>query len=194
MAMILLAVIPIPIGTGLLVGSIGRVLCLCTPPELPVARARIRLAVLLEGCGLLTAVVNGGVIAATIAVNVNHIPYEVRYAVLLFAGVLFAAGRAFFYPYSLALAKAVDMKPATRPSVAALIVIVTGSTVFATAFSQAQTRGRLPSMLTEMLTAGGAFVGMLCVFGTLYVYGRWLRRLREAVKQFNSRPAECDEG
>lgn len=174
-----------PIVIGILVGSIGRVLCLRTPPELPIARARIRLAVLLEGCGLMTAAVNGGVIAATILANSNNIPYEVRYAVLWFAVVLFVAGRAFFYAFSVALAKAVDMKLVHRSSVAALVVIVTGSMVsFAGLLLLGGTR-----TLTEVLTAWGAFVVALCVFGILYVYGRHLGRLRAEVKQFNARAA-----
>jgi hypothetical protein len=38
---------------------------------------------------------------------------------------------------------------------------------------------------SHMLPAGMAFVVALFVFGTLYLYGRRLRRLRAAVKQFN---------
>lgn len=190
MVMILLAVIPIPIVIGILLGVIGRLFCLRTPPELPVARARIRLAVLLEGCGLLTAVVTGVVAAVANGAGPIRLAYEVLYAVLVFAVGLFAAGRAFFYTYSVAVAKAVDMKLVHRPSVAALVVIVTGSTVFAAAYSLAGTRGRFPSTLTEMLTAAGAMVLALCVSGTLYLYGRHLRPLRVAVKQFNAQPAD----
>jgi len=194
MVMILLALIPIPIVIGILVGVIGRLFCLRTPPELPTARARIRLAVLLEGCGLLTALVNAVVVWAIWTINgypgaggPSTVPDEVVFGVYLFAVVQFAAGQAFFYAFSVALAKAVGMKLVHRPSVAALVVIVTGSTVFAAAYSLAGTRGRFPSTLTEMLTAVGANVLALCVFGTLYVYGRHLRPLRAAIKEYNTR-------
>ncbi len=113
---LLMFLISFPIGTGILLGAIGRVLCLRTPPELPIARARIRLAVILEGCGLLTAVVTGVVAAVANGAGPIRLAYEVLYSVLVFAVVLFAAGQAFFYAFSVALAKAVDMKPATRPS------------------------------------------------------------------------------
>ncbi len=183
-------VIPIPIAIGILVGVIGRPFCLRTPPELRIARVRIRLSVILEGCGLMMALMNGA-LAFTVAYVNNVLPYsEVVMAVFAFSIVLFIAGRVFFLTYTVALAKVVDMKLVTRPSGAAILVIVAGSTVFGTALCLASTRGRVPITLFEVLTAGGAMVVALCVFGTLYVYGRHLRRLRAAVKQFNIQQVE----
>jgi hypothetical protein len=183
-------VIPIPIAIGILVGVIGRPFCLRTPPELPIARARIRLSVLLEGSGLMMAVVNVA-IAYIVAYCTNALSKTVvLQAVFAFAILLLIAGRIFFLAYTVALAKAVDMELTLFPSVTACLVIVSCSTIFATADWLSSTRGSPPFTLDQVLWAGGVGGAVLCVFGILYVYGRYLRRLREAVKQFNTPPAK----
>ena len=55
------------------------------------------------------------------------------------------------------------------------------------------TGNRTELTFQEIVIAGVAFVVALCTFGTLYAIGRWLRRLREAVTQFNARPVEHAE-
>lgn len=189
---LLLLGIPTPTIIGTLILFTGRLLCLRTPPELPTARTRIRFAVILEGCGLMTFLLNWVVAQAygPAAGRAQVLPNEVMYGVYLFAFALLAAGKAFFYAYSVALAKAVDMQVSHRPSVAVVTLIVCGSGVFATLFSLVNTQGKTLSTLTEVLTAGLAFGVAICVFGTLYLYGRHLRRLREAVKRFNTPPAK----
>lgn len=178
---------------GILVGFIGRTSCLDTPSELPVARARIRLAVILEGCGLLSSAVNGGVVWANNTSNIT-LPVEVLYSVFWFAFALFVAGRAFFYAFTVALAKAVDMKPAPRPSVSVLMMVVTGATIVATAVGLQLTGGSRPLTHTEIPTTAATFVAALGTFGALYAIGRWHHRLREAVTQYNTCPVEHEEG
>jgi hypothetical protein len=139
----------------------------------------------LEGCGFLMAVVNGG-FAFAVSWLTNALPNTVvLQAVFAFSVLLFIAGRIFFLAYTVALAKAVQMELTLLPSVAALLLIVTGSTVFATAYLLAVTRGSGTITPFHALTAGGAGVAVLCGSGILYVYDRHLRRLREAVTQFN---------
>ncbi len=146
---------------------------------------------MLQACGLLTAVVNA-VVATVADPRAIWLPSQVLLAVLVFAVVLFAAGKAFFYAFSVALAKAVDMQVSHRPSVAMVTLIVCGSAVIATLLSLEITEGKALSTLTEVLTAGIAYVVAVCVFGTLYVTGRYLRRLRAAVKEYNIRPADVE--
>lgn len=187
---ILIALIPTGIAVGVLVGFIGRPFCLRTPPELPIARARIRLAVLLEACGLTTAVMFIP-FAFMLRWATGVFPNEVvAYPVFAFSFVLFIAGRVFFLTYTTALAEAVGMQVSHRPSVAMVTLIICGSAVIATLCSLGITGGKSLSTLTEVLPVGIVFVVALCVFGTLYQYGRHLRRLREAVKRFNTPPAE----
>lgn len=187
--MILWILTPIPIAIGILVGVIARVLCLRTPPELPIARARIRLAVMLEACGLMTAVLNIP-FAFMLRWATGGFPDLVMGAVFACSIVLFIAGRVFFLTYTTALAKTVGMQFSRRPSVTMVLVIVAGSTLFAAACGLWGNYGREPNTLFRMLGAGVAFMVAVCVFGTLSVYGRHLRRLRAAVKQFKTRPAE----
>lgn len=178
---------------GGVVGFLGRAHCLATPPEFPVARARIRLAVLLEGCGLLIGVVNLGVGWAVTTWRVP-LPVEVWCSVFPLALTLFVAGRVFFYAFTVALAKAVDMKPAAQPSVAPVMAIIMGSMVMASAVGlQVIAWSQTEPTLHAILIAGGTFLAAVGVFGTLYAIGRWYRRLREAVTQFNARPAEPSE-
>ncbi len=189
-AMILPILTPVPIVIGILVGVIGRPFCLRTPPELPIARARIRLAVLLEACGLTTAVMFIP-FAFMLRWATGVFPNEVvAYPVFAFSFVLFIAGRVFFLTYTTALANAVGMQFFHRPSVTMVLVIVAGSTLFAVACVLTGNYGRNPITYSHLLPAGIVFVLALCVFGTLNLYGRHLRRLREAVKRFNTPPAK----
>lgn len=181
---------PIPIVIGILLGFTGQVLCLRTPPELPIARARIRLAFTLEVCGLLTAVLNiplTFMFGWATGVFPNNL---VTAAVFAVSFVLFIAGRVFFLTYTTAIAKAVGLQFVSRPSAAAILMLVAGPTIFATAYSVVETCGKEPITPFEVQKAGVAFVVALCVLGALYVYGRHLRPLRVAVMQFNTRPAK----
>jgi hypothetical protein len=174
---------------GVIVGLHGRVCCLDTPPEMPVARVRIRPALLLEACGLLSGLVNAGVGCAVVAGAIT-MPVEVFQAVFGFAAVLCVAGRAFFVAYTFALARAVELRPAPRPSLAAVMLIVTGSTAVTTAVGLQLTAGHRPLTFDELLPVVVTFSGAVCVFSFLYTYGRWLRRLREAVSEYDRPPAE----
>lgn len=190
-AFIILSVLtPVPIVIGILVGVIGRPFCLRTPPELPIARARIRLSVLLEACGLTTALMFIP-FAFMFRWATGVFPDEVvAYPVFAFSFVLFIAGRALFLTYTTAVAKAVGMQFSHRPSVTMVLVIVAGSTLYAVACVLTGNYGTNPITYSDLVPAGIVFVVALCVFGTLYLYGRHLRRLREAVKQFNTPPAK----
>jgi len=177
---------------GGIVGSLGRVRCLDTPPAFPTARGRIRLAVILEGCGLLSGVVNLGVGWAVATWKIT-LPVEVWCVVFLFAFVLFVAGRIFFYAFTVALAKGVGMKPTTLLSAVAVMMIIMGSTVTASAVGlQVIAHNRTEPIFQGVPIAGMAFVVALVTFGTLHAIGRWFRRLREAVTQFNTRPVEVE--
>ena len=87
-----------------------------------------------------------------------------------------------------------DMKPTPRPTVVPLMLIVTGSTAVSASVGLQLTDSSRPLTLTESLVAGGAFVVAVWVFGILYSIGRWFRRLREAVTQFITRPANQANG
>lgn len=174
---------------GVLVGFIGRVRCLETPPELPIARTRVRLAALLEGCGWLSGVVNCGVAWAT-AVRSISVPWEVVHAVFGLSFVLFLAGRVISFAYLLALARSVDATPPADSPLLTLMVVVTASTmVFSSVGLLLTSNGHVPLKPEQMVTMGVTFVGTLGVLTGLSVYGRLLRRLREAIT-VTAHPAE----
>lgn len=175
---------------GVLIGFVGRVRCLETPPELPTARVRVRLAALLEGCGWLSGIVNAGIAWAT-AIGSIRLPWEVLHAVFGFAFLLFLAGRVFFFSYLRALARSVDTPvPASSPLIA-IMVVVTASTMVSTSVGLLITsNGTVALSPGRMATMGGTFLGTLAVLTGLYLYGRTLRRLREAVNRHEARQAD----
>jgi hypothetical protein len=166
---------------GAVIGMHGRERCLDTPRELPAARARIRLAVLLEGCGWLSGVVNLGVAWAT-GVGSITLPWEVVHAVFGLSFVLFLAGRVFFFAYLRALAKSVDFTPSTGSPLLAIMVVVTASTMVATSVGLLVTSDGYGSLTPGRMAAmGGTFLGTLGLLIGVHLYGRMLRRLREAI-------------
>jgi hypothetical protein len=90
---------------GMVVATVGRMWCLETPAEWPIARSRIRLAVILDGCGLLSGLLNAGVAYAARIGSIT-IPLEVLWSVFGFSLILLVAGRVFFHAYLRSLAKA----------------------------------------------------------------------------------------
>jgi hypothetical protein len=175
------------VGIGTLAGFNGRVGCLETPPELPVACVRIRLAVVLEGCGWLSGVVNLGIAWAT-AVGSITVPWEVIHAVFGLFFVLFLAGRVFFFAYLRALARCVDYARSAGSPLPAIMVVVTAATMVATSVGLLLTSNGHSSLTADRMAAmGGTFLGTLAVLAGLYLYGRMLHRLRRAVAEHNTR-------
>lgn len=175
------------VGVGTLAGFGGRVGCLDTPPELPTACAYVRLAVVLEGCGWLSGVVNLGIAWAT-AVGSITLSWEVLHAVFGLSFVLFLAGRVFFFAYLRALARCVDITPSVGSPLPAIMVVVTASTMMTTSVGLLITSNGHTSLTPERMAAmGGTLVGTLVVLSVLYLYGRMLHRLRRVVAEHNTR-------
>lgn len=173
---------------GTLVTFSGQLRCLDTPAELPVARSRIRLAVILEGCGLLSGVVNLGV--AAVYSGSRTVPLEVLWASFVFSLVLLVAGRVFFLAYLLAVARAAGQYVTFRPPIAVVMVIVSFAAVVAVVVNI-----KLPADIQArgLIVMGGCFVGVTVTLTGLYVYDHLLRRVREAVERFPTEAGPADE-
>jgi hypothetical protein len=114
---------------GRLLCTVGRVLCLATPPEATQARSRIRLAVIFEVCSLLS-----GVACIVVALLWWSIPGEL--AVIGFAFWVLTAilGRVCFFWFAQAAGECVTARTATedarrlvRVSIFTILSIVVGS-------------------------------------------------------------------
>jgi hypothetical protein len=166
---------------GFVIAFVGRCFCLASPPELPPARARVGLAVLLEACGWLSAVVNVAV-GTAIAFRVVPLP---MIAVAVTGGVsllLLAAGRVQFLRYTRSLADQVA-PTLTRPSARSLALFVTTVACVALGFGFYQLANHSPPASSLGYALSGGFIVTAVVTGIahLFVYGRLLRRLRQAV-------------
>lgn len=177
------------VGVATLVGLpttfAGRFMCLDTPPDLPTARARIWLAVLLDGCGLLSFVVNLAVGHFSTGPGAFKVPEVVWYGVFVFSFVLLLAARAFFLAYLRSLARAVDYTASLRLPVGVLIVVVSSATVVATIVGLHLTSGITPLTVEHVGLMGVCFVATLAGLSGLYLYGRTLRELRSAVQLYD---------
>lgn len=173
---------------GLLVGFAGRLRCLETPAEWTAARSRVRLAVLLEGCGLLCGVVNA-VIAWAVVSGSLTVPVAVLHTVFGFALLMFVAGRVFFFAYLRSLVRAVGHS-APAGLGAEVVLLVAAAAVLSAAIGAHIAADTHPSLTNErMVAVGVSFVVAAAVFVGLNEYGRMLRRLRGAVTRHMTQSA-----
>jgi hypothetical protein len=178
---------------GIVVATIGRMWCLETPAEWPIARSRIRLAVILDVCGLLSGLVNVGVAYAANTGSIT-MPPEVLWSVFGFSLILLVAGRVFFVAYVRSLARALGKSTKTRLSIGAVVVIVLPAfAVPLTVSLYLIVDPHTPLTGEGILAVMGLFVVAAVVLTGLYAYGSLLRRVREAVRQSTVTPVAVDE-
>jgi len=184
---------------GLIIGFVGRCRCLATPPEFATARTRIRLAVILEGCGWLSGVANLAVAVAN-SLLVLRLPGDVLKTTTALSFLLLVAGRMMFLWYTRSLADAAGNNSlaclAARSLVlfiaVAVSVVIGGVPIFTVSAISS------PGTSTAMTFAVGFGAGLwfaACGVGVygLIVYARLLRQLPDAAAELVSHTPAAED-
>jgi hypothetical protein len=168
---------------GLVVGFVGRCRSLAVPDDWHSARTRLRLAVLFEGCSLLSVIANFGV-GVGVAVTAPRW-MSIPAAAMGLSILLFLLGRVMFLRFARALSEGLGDAALARRAAACLMLFVTFVVSGVSGFA-AWVAGNWhnPSRTADLAYAvGGGLVCVAVVFGLIWVllYLSLLGRLRVAV-------------
>jgi len=141
---------------GMIVGFVGRCRCLATPPEFATARTRIRLAVLLEGCGWLSGVANLAVAVAN-SLLVLRLPGDVLKTTTALSFLLLVAGRMMFLWYARSLADATGNNSLARLAARSLVLFI--------AVAVSVVIGGVPIFTVSAINSPGASTAMTFAVG-----------------------------
>jgi hypothetical protein len=173
---------------AVVLGFVARCRCLATPADRTAARARVRLAVLLETCGWVS-------LAANVMVGVGTVTKVLPLPTLAvpitggFSLLLLVVGRVIFFWYTRSLAESFDAPLARLPalSIALLLTWVGGAVAGFTVYQLGNFSVAPPALAFPTSYALFSVAGVAGVAGQ-FVYGRLLGRLAAAVGQFNVVP------
>lgn len=179
---------------GVVVGIIGRVRCLATPPDFPAVRGRAIAAVVLEGSGWLSSFVG---VAIVFAMGYKLLPSEPLVPVigLIISAVLLLCGRILFLRFLRVLSRVVEDKSAGRLARLSLILFLTDWAVGLVGLGVSATGSvlRIYELTTPVVTVLWIAAGMSGLAG-LILYDRLLGRLARSVQAFaDTHPADEEE-
>jgi hypothetical protein len=193
----LLALLGLGSLAGWIGGFVGRCRCLATPEEWPVARTRIRLAVLLEACGWLSGLANVAV-AFLIGFGVLPLPVITVGVTVGLSVLMLAFGRVMFLRFARAVADRIDDEPLAREAARSLVLFVTVVACWAGGFALLLASSTLAGSTSVATVSVATGFGLWIAAGGvglagLFVYDQLLGRLRTAVVESSESAAATGE-
>lgn len=181
---------------GRLLCAAGRWVCLASPPEAPAARARIRLVVVLETCGILSGITTLGLACSGIP-----IPSELGLAGFGLSVLSIVLARVFFFHFVQAVAEgiptdttATSARRLFRISLVAIGAVVVGVMLFPLGSSIPAEEAIRQRVCGCFYAVGGLSVSLALFLGLYLLAGHFmlLADLRREVADYTPPPADDD--